>query len=139
MLALLCCTREDRRTDAMSLYVFISDQSEEHAELTDRFGTFTDVRPSRPKLAMRQVALVSFTGGDIDAVGRITRREQKVASFKWGVRLDELIELDEPLPLKTLLRALPAPTRAFVRAAFERPGAQLNDNLAAVVLGAITQ
>src|SRR5207247_174605 len=78
----------------MSMYVFISDLGEDHAELIERFGTFTDARPSRPKLTTRQVALVSVSGEAVDAIGRMTRG-RKVASFKWLVRLDELVVLED--------------------------------------------
>jgi hypothetical protein len=123
----------------VSLYVLVSDHGEGRlADYIDRTGTFTDGRPSQPKLATRQVALISFEGDAVNAVGRMTRG-RKVASLRWGLRVDEIVVLDDPLPLETLLEALPEAVRGTVRVAFARQGAQLEDNLAPVVLDTIAE
>lgn len=66
-------------------------------------------------------------------------RGQKVASLRWGLRVDELVLLDDPLPLEMLLDALPEAVRETVRMAFARQGAQLDDTVASLVLNAIAE
>ncbi len=132
--------RADARIDlTVSLYVLVSDHGEGRlADYIDRTGTFTDGRPSQPKLSTRQVVLVSFEGDAVNAVGRMTRG-RKNASLRWGLRVDEIVVLDDPLPLVTLLEALPEAVRGTVRMAFARQGAQLENDLGSVVLDAIAE
>jgi hypothetical protein len=120
----------------MTVYLFISDVAD-HAELVEGFGGFTDVRPSRPSLALRQIVLVSFNGETIAGVGRMSRSTRKAANYKWHVRLDEVILIDDPVPIDQLTGEVSAPTADAITAASRPPGGQINGTAAAEVLDAL--
>jgi hypothetical protein len=122
---------------AVTAYLFVSDVPE-HLELVDGFARFSDVRPSRPSLSPRQVVLVSFDGDSIGAIGRM-RRGGKAANYKWHVRLDELVVIDEPLPLEELATAATTAIANAVNAARQPLGGQLSDAVADEVLGLLSQ
>src|SRR5207249_461393 len=108
----LCALRTARRCAVigfgpLSAYLFLSDL-QEHAQLSEDFARFTDVRPSRPSLSPRQVVLISFERGSVNALGRMVRG-RKAANYKWHVTLDEIEVLEEPLPLDQLSQALSGP------------------------------
>lgn len=75
-------------------YLYFSDDSR-HEYLVDERGEFTDTRPSDPKLAERQVALVCFERDEIAAFALMTRG-MKAASYKWRVKLQDFVEVDPP-------------------------------------------
>src|SRR6266542_3525725 len=94
-------------------YLYFSDDSR-HEYLMAEFGAFTDTRPSDPKLAVRQVALVCFDAEEIGAFALMTRGT-KAASYKWRVKLQDFVEVDPPLPLSEVSQHL----EGRVAAAFE--------------------
>jgi hypothetical protein len=119
----------------VTVYLFISDVAD-HADLAEGFSGFTDVRPSRPSLALRQVVLISFDGETIAGVGRMSRSTRKAANYKWHVRLDELILIDEPIPIAELAGQVSTKTADVLAAASRPPGGQLGATAAAEVLDA---
>ncbi len=123
--------------NSVTVYVFISDLSE-HAELAEGFERFTDVRPSRPSLAERQIVLVSFDGTSIAACGRMTRG-RKAANYRWHVTLDELVLFDEAVMFDDLAGALDARGAQALQAAVRSPGGQLKDPIGEDVLEALTR
>lgn len=110
----------------VSIYLFISDLAE-HAQLAEDFGRFTDVRPSRPPLAPRQLVLVSFDSVTLGALGRMQHGRHKAANYRWHVTLDELVVIDDPVPLDGLLDAASEPTARELADARRPPGGQLRD------------
>jgi hypothetical protein len=93
-------------------YLYFSDD-DRHRYLLEEFGEFTDTRRTVPKLAERQVALVSFERNAINAAA-VMSRGAKVASYKWRVKLHDFLEFDQPLPLDDLAQRLePRVARRF--------------------------
>lgn len=119
----------------MTVYLFISDVAD-HADLAEGFSGFTDVRPSRPSLALRQIVLVSFDGETIAGVGRMSRSKRKAANYKWHVRLDELVLMDEGIPIAQLAGEVSGKTSDILVAASRPPGGQLDGAAAVEVLDA---
>ena len=64
-------------------YFYISDDVR-HADRVDERGYFTDAIPSRPKVELRQVVLISLSGESIDLIVLMTRG-MKVATY-WSSR-----------------------------------------------------
>jgi len=116
----------------VSVYVYFSD-TDEHEGLAQERGRFTDVRPSRPALADRQVALISYHHEEIAACARMTRSPQKAVSYKWLVTLDEFVSFD-PLPFEELEQAVSDRAAKALRRAREYGGRQLDDAAGAEII-----
>jgi hypothetical protein len=104
-------------------YLYFSDDHR-HGDLVDRRGGFTDALRSAPKLAVRQVALISLDGDAIDVVGLMTRGN-KAASYKWHVRFDEFVAFDPPLQFRELGKSVGARVSTIIATARRTKGVQL--------------
>ena len=122
----------------MSLYIFVSDLPE-HEELAEGFARFTDVRPSHPPLAQRQIVLVSFDGSSVHAIGCMRHKRRKVANYKWHVTIDELEILDDPLAFGALEEVVSSRSAQALNAARTPPGSQLTKGAADDVLNGLVQ
>jgi hypothetical protein len=117
------------------MYLLISDIPFGEDYLEER-RRFTDVVPSRPPVPKVQIAAISLDGTSVIALGRMSRREQKAASYKWHVTLDSLVVLPSRISFKNLTAQIPQKHRAALERSIRR-GAQLDEGLSAVVIEAI--
>jgi hypothetical protein len=117
-------------------YVYLSDDDRQR-DLASERGWFSDAVPTRPPVAERQVALVSFAGDAVDALALMARGARAV-SLKWRVTLDNFLELDSPLEFTELIGRLRSPNVGnAVEAARARGGGQLDAAAYAAVRQAI--
>jgi hypothetical protein len=120
----------------VTVYVYFSDL-DEHEGLAEEHNRFTDLCPSRPSLADRQVALVSFDHESIGACARMTRSRRKAASYKWLVTFDEFVFLDDPVSFDDLAPAVGQRIANALQRARRDRGRQLDDNATGEVLDAL--
>src|SRR4051812_27668707 len=74
-------------------------------EVAEHFRSFTSTFASNAGIPPRQVALVSWSGEQLDAIGTVTRL-RKVATYQVGLRFRHLTFLDSPVDTEALLDAL---------------------------------
>lgn len=108
-------------------YLYFSDEGR-HEYLVDEFGTFTDTRPSDPKLAERQVALVCFEPDEVGALA-LMARGSKAASYKWRVKLQDFVRVDPPIPLNDVAEHLEGRAAAVFQASRRGVGTQFDGSM----------
>jgi hypothetical protein len=119
------------------MYLYFSDLREQEGLLHDR-DRFTDVLPSRPQLAERQVAALAFDHATISGCARLSRGG-KAVSYKWRVSFDEYVPFSDPVPLEELAAELSGRAAAELARIRANRGGQFTPPAADQVIAALSR